>query len=610
MRRSRGPFVGMVVALTCSVAGVMVTTAPADAVVSGVTGSSLSAAEGVALTNVVVATYTGTPGDSYTVTINWGDSTTSSGAVSNTGNAFTVKGSHTYADEGTFTTTISVNDTTDASTGSGTGSASISENDTLAAGAPMTITPTEGSAFSGNVATFTDTNASATAADFTASINWGDTTTSAGTVSGSTGGPFTVSGNHTYADDGPYSMTVTLTDDAPGTATATAHPTANVGEAGLTLVTPNLSATEGQVFSGTVATLTDPGTNDPASDFTVSIDWGDGVTNTGVTPTGPAGGPYTVSGTHTYADEGSFTVVIRAQEIDAANQTAVQPFTMTVAETDALTGHPATFSATQFTPFTATVATFTDTNTGNVPADFTATINWGDASTSDGTVTEPSPGNYSVSGSHTYATTGAKTVTVTLTDDAPGTASATAVSTANVTSPCTTTIQNSRVRKPALGTGTTCFIHDVISGTITVPAGDSVFISSSTVSGRLTAVNPAAVSVCGSRFSGAVNISGATKFVLLGDPGDDFCAGNTLRRGVTLTSNHGGLEVGHNHVSGSVTVTGTTGHGPAAEDVGTEIEANLIGGSLNCSGNTPVATNDTQPNTVAGAETGECAPPF
>jgi hypothetical protein len=44
--------------------------------------------------------------------------------------------------------------------------------------------------------------------------------------------------------------------------------------------------------------------------------------------------------------------------------------------------------------------------------------------------------------------------------------------------------------------------------------------------------------------------------------------------------------------------------------VGTEIEANLIGGGLRCSGNTPVAINDGQPNTVAGAETGECSPPF
>ena len=110
--------------------------------------------------------------------------------------------------------------------------------------------------------------------------------------------------------------------------------------------------------------------------------------------------------------------------------------------------------------------------------------------------------------------------------------------------------------------------------------------------------------------SGAVNISGATKFVLIGDPGDDGCAGNTFRRGVTLSANAGGVELGHNHVTGTVSVTGTTGHGPAIEDVGTEIEANTIGGALACSGNTPVATNGGQPNTVSGAESGECSSPF
>src|SRR4029077_14902340 len=63
--------------------------------------------------------------------------------------------------------------------------------------------------------------------DFTATIQWGDATTTAGTVTGG-GGTFTVSGTHTYAASGPFSVTVTLADDPPGTATATATSTANV----------------------------------------------------------------------------------------------------------------------------------------------------------------------------------------------------------------------------------------------------------------------------------------------------------------------------------------------------------------------------------------------
>ncbi|HSU84716.1 MAG TPA: hypothetical protein VLR69_20040, partial [Thermoanaerobaculia bacterium] len=50
---------------------------------------------------------------------------------------------------------------------------------------------------------------------------------SAGTVSGG-GGSFVVSGSHTYTAGGKFFVTVTLADDAPGTATATVTSTANV----------------------------------------------------------------------------------------------------------------------------------------------------------------------------------------------------------------------------------------------------------------------------------------------------------------------------------------------------------------------------------------------
>ena len=58
------------------------------------------------------------------------------------------------------------------------------------------------------VATFTDGNPSATTADFTATIiSWGDGTTSTGTVS-ETGSTFSVSGSHTYSDEGTDTISV------------------------------------------------------------------------------------------------------------------------------------------------------------------------------------------------------------------------------------------------------------------------------------------------------------------------------------------------------------------------------------------------------------------
>jgi len=74
------------------------------------------------------------------------------------------------------------------------------------------ITATHGVQFSGAVAVFVDGTPVATTSNFTASISWGDGTNSAGTVTGSTGGPFTVSGTHTYATAGTFSLRITLTD--------------------------------------------------------------------------------------------------------------------------------------------------------------------------------------------------------------------------------------------------------------------------------------------------------------------------------------------------------------------------------------------------------------
>jgi virginiamycin B lyase len=76
-----------------------------------------------------------------------------------------------------------------------------------------TINPTHGTPFSGAVASFVDGTPTATQADFTATVDWGDGTRNSGTISGPTGGPFTVSGTHTYIAAGTYSLIVTLHDN-------------------------------------------------------------------------------------------------------------------------------------------------------------------------------------------------------------------------------------------------------------------------------------------------------------------------------------------------------------------------------------------------------------
>jgi hypothetical protein len=71
------------------------------------------------------------------------------------------------------------------------------------------VNATAGVTFTGTVATFVESDVSFTASDYTASISWGDATSSAGVVSGGSGS-FTVTGSHVYALTGSNVVTVTV----------------------------------------------------------------------------------------------------------------------------------------------------------------------------------------------------------------------------------------------------------------------------------------------------------------------------------------------------------------------------------------------------------------
>jgi hypothetical protein len=168
------------------------------------------------------------------------------------------------------------------------------------------VSATEGAAFSGKVATFTEPDASAPASQYTATIDWGDSSTSSGTVAGPTGGPFTVDGSHTYTEEGSYPLKVKITDNVNSSNTTTATSTASVADAQLaaSCATPTVSTA---AFSGNVAALTDANPFATTADFLATINWGDASSSTGVV-TGPTGGPFTVSGNHTYATLGNHTI--------------------------------------------------------------------------------------------------------------------------------------------------------------------------------------------------------------------------------------------------------------------------------------------------------------
>src|SRR6266851_2457976 len=83
-------------------------------------------------------------------------------------------------------------------------------------------TPTQ--SYNGPTATFTDAaSPSGTLSDFSATINWGDNSSSTGVVAVTAGGAYMVSGAHTYATTGIFTITTTIHDVGGSTATSSCN---------------------------------------------------------------------------------------------------------------------------------------------------------------------------------------------------------------------------------------------------------------------------------------------------------------------------------------------------------------------------------------------------
>ncbi len=64
----------------------------------------------------------------------------------------------------------------------------------------------------GLVATFSDSDPNSQASDFSATIMWGDNSSSSGFIGGNSTSGFTVTGDHAYLEEGTFTITVTISD--------------------------------------------------------------------------------------------------------------------------------------------------------------------------------------------------------------------------------------------------------------------------------------------------------------------------------------------------------------------------------------------------------------
>jgi hypothetical protein len=258
------------------------------------------------------ATFTGQgsvtdPGtaDVFKATVDYGDGTGIQNLTLNPGNTFDL--SHIYVGTGTFTVTVTV---LDNGGGTGTGTFTV----TVANAAPVVTVPAdvaldEGEAFTGG-GSFTD----AGTGPWTATVDYGDGT-GVQTLTLNDDKTFTL--DHAFVDDGTFTVTVAVTDEAGAVGTASFVATvANVAPTA-SISGPTVGV-RGMQLSYTL-TATDPSSADTAAGFTFAIDWnGDGTVDE--TVDGPSG---TVV-THTFNELGTNTIIVTATDKNDATSDPAQ----------------------------------------------------------------------------------------------------------------------------------------------------------------------------------------------------------------------------------------------------------------------------------------------
>lgn len=228
----------------------------------------------------------------------------------------------------------------------------------------------------------------------TALINWGDAGPALSVPVTETDGAGTLSGSHVYSVPGAYTVTITVIDDLGLSHSSSAvyvvtQPTATAATNG------PWSGNEGSSISMSGA----GSSSEVGAITTYAWNFGDGTTGSGATVS------------HAYGKHGDYTVTLTVT--NAFGYTSQVTSTVTVANVAPVAGNITTTVDAPLPGHAVTVSVpFTDAGTDDT---HTATIAWGDGTTSSVTPTEAN-GVGSLAGVHAYAAPGSYTITVTISD--------------------------------------------------------------------------------------------------------------------------------------------------------------------------------------------------
>jgi hypothetical protein len=189
-----------------------------------------------------------------------------------------------------------------------------------------TLTGTEGTELNATVASGSTT--SKTNACLRATIDWGDGTTTNGTIPAG-GSSFTVRGRHSYAMAGHPDLVTTVRDICTQDS-GSAHSQVTINDAALTATGAPVSAYARYPATVVVATFTDANPLGKPENFTATVDWGDGTSGPATVSARPGGG-FQVTGTTTYKVPDSYPVSVTINDAGGSTATATTTATISAA---------------------------------------------------------------------------------------------------------------------------------------------------------------------------------------------------------------------------------------------------------------------------------------